>query len=244
MNWEKEVRLIIDWMREKVEDAGAKGLVIGLSGGIDSSVVAVLSKMAFPDNVLGVVMPCNSITKDTEHGLLVAETFNIPVHKIDLTDTFNMLLTNIKAIDRTEPHQLAVANIKPRLRMTTLYYYSGLYNYLVAGTGNRSELEIGYFTKYGDGGVDMEPIGHLLKVDVRELARHLGVPKEIIEKSPSAGLWEGQTDEDEMGITYDELDKYILTGQGTDEVKNKVGRLKKISEHKRNMPPTPDWGRH
>src|SRR5690606_5628013 len=107
---------------------------------------------------------------------------------------------------------MAVANLKPRLRMTTVYYVANTRNYLVAGTGNRSELTIGYFTKYGDGGVDLLPIGRLLKAEVRELARELGIPERIITKAPSAGLWAGQTDEGEMGFTYAELERYLSEG--------------------------------
>ncbi|MDW7675928.1 MAG: NAD(+) synthase, partial [Bacillota bacterium] len=149
MNWEHEAEFIVNWLRDKVSAANAKGLVIGLSGGIDSSVVAALSKRAFPDNVVGVIMPCQSNPQDAEHGQLVAKTFNIPVHVVDLCDTYNSFISTVSATDGQEVVQLTKANVKPRLRMTTLYYFAGANNYLVVGTGNRSELEIGYFTKYG-----------------------------------------------------------------------------------------------
>jgi NAD+ synthase len=241
VNWEQETNKIAGWMKEIVAGAGAKGVVVGLSGGIDSSVVAAISKKAFPENVAGVIMPCYSNLIDTEHGQLVAATFDIPIYTVDLAETFTSLHQSILRVTQNEANRLTVANMKPRLRMTALYYFAGLFNYLVAGTGNKSELEIGYFTKYGDGGVDMEPIGHLLKTEVRMLAEYLGVPREIILKEPSAGLWEAQTDEEEMGITYAELDQYLLKGEGAEKVKSRVKELRRISEHKRHIPPVPSW---
>lgn len=241
MNWQEETDNIVSWLRDKVKKAGAKGLVVGLSGGIDSSVIAAISKRAFPENVVGVIMPCNSNPEDAEHGRLIANTFDIPVYTVDLFETFSTLHSTISNAVKKEGNQMTVANLKPRLRMTTLYYFAGLFNYLVSGTGNKSELETGYFTKYGDGGVDLEPIGHLLKIEVRELAKFLGVPEPIIVKDPSAGLWEQQTDEEEMGITYEELDKYLLTGEGSEKVKDTVKKLQRSSEHKRHMPPVPNF---
>ena len=132
---------------------------------------------------------------------------------------------------------MVLANIKPRLRMTMLYYEGGLNKYLVVGTSNKSELVIGYYTKYGDGGVDIEPIGNLVKSQVLELARYLQIPEIIINKTPTAGLWEGQTDELEMGVTYRELDHYILNGCASDSAKSRIEKLIKVSEHKRHMPP-------
>lgn len=239
MNWQRETDKIVKWLRQQVHAAGANGLVIGLSGGIDSSVAAAICKKAFPQGVIGLIMPCHSMTEDTEHGQLIAEKFEIKSYTIDLTISFTNLLETYQMVTESKPNQLTIANIKPRLRMTTLYYYAGLFNYLVAGTGNKSEIEIGYFTKYGDGGVDLEPIGHLLKTDVKELAKFLGIPPEIIEKEPSAGLWEGQTDETEMGMTYGQLDEYLKTGMGTREVQTRVQQLQHISQHKRNLPPVP-----
>jgi NAD+ synthase len=131
--------------------------------------------------------------------------------------------------------------VKPRLRMTTLYFVANTLNYMVAGTGNRSELSIGYFTKYGDGGVDLLPIGNLLKSEVRAAARALGVPDPIIEKAPSAGLWLGQTDEAEMGFTYAELEDYLTKGPQTvsPALAMRIDRLMRSSEHKRALAPAP-----
>jgi len=131
--------------------------------------------------------------------------------------------------------------VKPRLRMTSLYFVANSLNYLVAGTGNRSELAIGYFTKYGDGGVDMLPIGRLLKSQVQALARELGVPAPIIDKAPSAGLWLGQTDEAEMGFSYADLEKYLSSGPAAvaDDLAARIGRLERVSDHKRALAPMP-----
>lgn len=242
---------LVEWLRAQVEEAGANGLVVGLSGGIDSAVVAGLAKAAFPTEVLGVIMPCHSVPKDREDALLVAETFSIPTVTVDLGPAWDVLVEAVEdAVEASraaggvpEPareRSLPRANVKPRLRMTTLYYLAGLYNYLVAGTGNRVEINVGYFTKYGDGGVDLLPIGNLVKSEVQALARELGVPERIIARAPSAGLWEGQTDEAEMGLSYEELDRYFLTGEGPREVVEKIRRMERASAHKRRLPLIPD----
>jgi len=148
-----------------------------------------------------------------------------------LNDSFDVMKA-VLGVQESDP-KLAVANIKSRLRMITLYYYAGVENYLVSGTGNRSELTIGYFTKYGDGGVDFLPLTSFVKSEVIELAYKLGIPEIIITKPPTAGLWENQTDEKEMGMSYAELDEYILTGKGSEEIKSKIERMHLRSEHKR-----------
>jgi len=143
--------------------------------------------------------------------------------------------------DTADPtaRRLAEANLKVRLRMLTLYYFANQLNYIVVGSGNRSELAVGYFTKYGDGGVDILPLGNLVKAQVKELASFLGIPQEIIDKPPSAGLWEGQTDEGELGFSYDELDRYLATGEASDKVKNKIDSMMTAGEHKRLPPSLP-----
>jgi len=224
---------IIEWLKTRVKEAGAKGVVFGLSGGIDSAVVAALAKRAFGDDMLGIIMPCNSLQEDEEHARLLAKELQIPITKVDLSKTYN---TFIEASEFETEHILAKSNVKPRLRMTTLYYFGQANNYLVCGTSNKSEYEIGYFTKYGDSGSDLLPIVDLIKEEVRDLAIYLGVPKVIVEKAPSAGLWEGQTDEDEMGISYKNLDAYIKGEEVEEEVKNKIQKMNKRSEHKRRFP--------
>ena len=225
---------ISHWIRERVEEAGAQGVVLGISGGVDSSVLAVLVKRAMGDRMLGLIMPCHSDPTDAEHARLVAKKFDIETEYVDLTPVFDRLVEALPPGDR-----VAVGNLKPRLRMTVLYYFANSRHYLVAGAGNKSELMAGYFTKFGDGGVDIFPLGDLLKTQVRELARELGIPEEIIAKPPSAGLWEGQTDEGEMGITYEELDKAIQAIEAGDTSRcdkkalEKVRRMMAASAHKR-----------
>ncbi len=222
------------WIREKVEEAGAQGVVVGMSGGVDSSTVAVLAKRAMGHGMLGLIMPCHSDPTDVKHARLVAEKFGIETEYVDLTPVFDRLVEALPPGDR-----VARGNIKPRLRMTVLYYFANSRNYLVVGSGNKSEIMVGYFTKYGDGGVDILPIGDLLKTQVRELAWELGIPEEIIAKPPSAGLWEGQTDEGEMGITYEELDAIIRAIEAGDTSRcdkkalEKVRRMMAASAHKR-----------
>ena len=155
----------------------------------------------------------------------------------EVFETFVRVLTGA-AYDRNKK-DLGLANIKPRLRMTTLYFLAARRKLLVVGTGNKSEIMIGYSTKYGDSGVDLLPIGSLVKTEVRGLARFLGVPQEIIDKAPSAGLWAGQTDESEMGFTYEELDRYILTGDGSPETRAIIEEMIRRSEHKKMLPPVP-----
>ena len=137
--------------------------------------------------------------------------------------------------------RLARANLKARLRMVTLYHVANQMKYLVAGSGNRSELTVGYFTKHGDSGVDILPLGNLVKKEVRELARFLKIPPAIIDKPPSAGLWAGQTDEAEMGFSYEALDRYILTGDAPEEIKKRIVALKAASVHKCTTPPVPEF---
>lgn len=240
--------LISTWLRERAAAAGASGYVFGLSGGIDSAVVAKLCQLAFPQRVLGVMLPCYSHPQDAADARLVASTFSIPVATVDLGAAFDELTDALGHAVRGLPsqvnsldikQQMPEANIKPRLRMASLYFIANSMNYLVAGTGNRSELTLGYFTKYGDGGVDVLPIGALLKSDVYALARELGVPQAIITKAPTAGLWVGQTDEAEMGFSYDALEAYLVKGASAvpQAVAERIEKLRRSSDHKRALPP-------
>jgi len=237
MNAEEMADKLISWIRDKVLAAGCKGVVLGMSGGIDSSVVAVLCCRAFPQSMLGVTMPCHGSREDEEHARDVASRFSIPTRTVSLDAVFDTLLKALPK-EQVEPdtNQLAKANLKARLRMLTLYYFANQLKYMVVGSGNRSELCVGYFTKYGDGGVDILPLGGLVKRQVRELAVFLGIPQEIIDKPPSAGLWQGQTDEAELGLSYAELDRYLVTGEASKKVKNKIEAMMAASDHKR-LPP-------
>lgn len=242
-------------MRHQVSAANAAGLVVGLSGGVDSAVVARLCQLAAPGAALGVLLPCHSDPTDERDAREVAEHFKLPVVRVPLEEPFDALARAVKPAAAESCRHLSVAeptpddlrarmplaNIKPRLRMATLYFLANRLNYLVAGTGNRCELAIGYFTKYGDGGVDLLPLGNLLKSEVRAMARELGVPSRVIEKAPSAGLWLGQTDEGEMGFTYADLEAYLQKGPDAvaPAVAMRIERLMRASEHKRELPPTP-----
>jgi NAD+ synthase len=229
---------LVDWLKQKAREAGAKGAVFGISGGIDSAVVAALCKQAFPDSALGLLIPCHSMGEDMEHARLVADKFSIPTETVDTGPVYDAFISALPA--GTKPGKdLAEANLKPRLRMAALYFFANRLNYLVVGSGNRCELHVGYFTKYGDGGVDVLPLANLVKGQVRDLARHLGVPQVVIDKPPSAGLWAGQTDEQEMGLTYDQLDTYFTTGKASESVRQKIEERIARSAHKRTTPPVP-----
>ncbi len=232
---------IVSWIINGVTTAGGKGAVFGMSGGIDSAVVAVLCKRAFPESVLGVIMPCHSGRVDREHAELVARKFDIPVKALALDSIFDSLLKALPDEGSADTKKMAENNIKPRLRMATLYYLANRLNYLVVGSGNRSELAVGYFTKHGDGGSDLIPLGNLVKMQVRELAEYLEIPRVIIDKPPSAGLWDGQTDEAELGLTYEELDNYLITGKAEAKTKEKIESKVRQSMHKRCMPPIPQF---
>lgn len=227
---------IISWIKQQVKNAGAKGIVMGLSGGIDSAVVAALCKAAVgKNNLLVLYLPCNSNIQDLKDAKLVARELGLKSKLVEISGVYNNFLKILP-----EAGSLAKGNLKPRLRMSTLYYFANKLNYLVCGTGNKSELLVGYFTKYGDGGVDILPIADLFKRQVRKLAQELGIPEKIITKPPTAGLWQGQTDEGEMGITYNELDdildkfcnKHIQAA--SKEKVDKIMKMHKSSEHKRS----------
>jgi NAD+ synthase len=243
------------WMRRHLVETGARGFVVGLSGGLDSAVVARLAQLAAPGAVVGALLPCHSDPRDEDDASLIANHFAIATTRVDLSATYDTLIAAAQGGLHALPEQtrgaqpadplqarLPLVNVKPRLRMATLYFLAGSLNFLVVGTGNRSEIAIGYFTKHGDGAADLLPIGHLVKSEVRALARELHVPSTIIERTPSAGLWMGQSDEEEMGFTYAELERYLDEGPQavSPALAMRIERLTRSSEHKRNLPPTPD----
>jgi len=236
----RDARKLIDavekWMSRIISASGAGGAVVGLSGGIDSAVAAALLKGALgAERVLTVYMPCRSIPLDGEHARLTADALGVKMLTVDLSETYDVYRRTIAQV--MEPSALAAANIKPRLRMITVYSIAQTLGYLVCGTGNKDELTVGYFTKYGDGGSDFMPLADLTKAEVRAIAREVGVPSPVIEKPPSAGLWEGQTDEQEMGLSYDVLDAYVSGLPVDEESRREIERRRRISEHKRKMPP-------
>lgn len=257
--WEAEYATrLVTWMRAEAEEAGAEGAVFGLSGGVDSAVVGGLCVRAFPRSSLGLILPCGSDPRDVEDAHEVARTFGLEVKVVALDEAYRVLLgatgereagqgeggegSGGSAARAADPRRrLALANLKVRLRAVTLYFYANLLNRLVIGTGNRAEIAVGYFTKYGDSAVDILPLANLVKGEVRALARHLGVPERVIAKPPTAGLWPGQTDEGEMGLTYEDLDRYLLGGEVPEPVEALVREMHRRSEHKRRPPRTPDF---
>ncbi|MBM3249951.1 MAG: NAD+ synthase [Candidatus Omnitrophica bacterium] len=229
---------IIRWIKNEVKKSGTKGIVLGLSGGVDSSVVASLAKEAAGrSRVLALMMPIHSHPRDLEDAKLVAKKLGIKAKIIDLSRIYGDFLKVLPPAGK-----LARSNLKPRLRMATLYYFANKLNYLVCGTGNKSEIAVGYFTKHGDGATDILPLGDLYKKEVRKLAKELKIPTHIITKPPTAGLWPGQTDEGEMGVTYNELDDILeRMEKGRRQIYSrlKVKKVKKMmqcSEHKRQGP--------
>lgn len=231
------------WLRRYADsdrDIGA-GVVFGLSGGVDSALVAALCRRTLgPERCLGVIMPCHSDPADVVDAKEVARVLDFPhllINLDEIHDRLTAFLPGDPGGEDSEAARLARANLKPRLRMMVLYYLANLQDRLVVGTGNRSELHVGYFTKYGDGGVDLLPIGGLVKGEVRQLARHLGVPERVLAKPPSAGLWQGQTDEEEMGLSYPQLDRLLLTGEGPPGLVQRVQAMHRRSAHKRVPPP-------
>jgi NAD+ synthase len=243
---------VVDWLRRRMNAAASRGLVVGLSGGIDSAVVVRLCQLAVPGQTVAAIMPCKSDPQDEADARLVADHFSVPAVRIDLDPAYDALVESLRAgvdalsgeLPAVQPAGVAhssrvpLANIRPRLRMTALYYLANSLDSLVVGTGNKSELTMGYFTKHGDGGVDLLPIGHLLKSEVRAIAKELGVPPSIIDKPPSAGLWLGQTDEAEMGFSYADLERYLTDGPEavSPALALRVERLIRSTEHKRMLP--------
>ena len=235
---QKLIDFIKKWIGQIISASGAGGAVVGMSGGIDSAVAAALLKEALgADKVLAVQMPCHSLSLDAEHARLVSDALGIKMIEADLSTPYDAYMKMIDAV--LPPSKLAGANIKPRLRMITVYAIAQTLGYLVCGTGNKDELTVGYFTKYGDGGSDFMPLADLTKGEVRAMARLLNIPSVVIDKPPSAGLWEGQTDEQEMGLTYAVLDAYVSGEPVSDRDRAEIERRIRISEHKRMMPPKP-----
>lgn len=243
MDVQTSIQNRVEWIKKVLSQSGAKGIIYGNSGGKDCTLVGALCKLA-TDNVLGVIMPCQSSQNygsDRDDALRAGKHFGIEQIEIDLTKTKEALVSALgEQLEKGNAGEanlkMANVNINPRLRMTTLYALGQARGYLVAGTGNLDEATLGYFTKWGDGAHDFNPIADLTVGEIYEHLRYLGAPSTIIEKAPSAGLYQGQTDEQETGIKYADVDKYLRGEQIPDEVRQKIEKMKSRAGHKMRMP--------
>ena len=233
-NYETETKRRVEFIRGVIKSAGADGVVYGNSGGKDSALVGILCKTAC-DNTVGLIMPCGTkrnYETDKTDAENMARQFGIAARIIDLSSVKDEF---VRAVGE-KISDSALVNIAPRLRMTALYAVAASENRLVAGTGNRSEGYMGYFTKWGDGACDFNPIADLTVTEIYEFLRYLNAPDFIINKAPSAGLFDGQTDESEMGITYSCIDGFLLNGTANRRDSDLIKKFHESSEHKRNMP--------
>jgi len=238
----KETENIINFIREYYNKNNIKGAIVGLSGGKDSGVVAALFARAIgSENVIGVTMPCHSSEEDRLDAKLVADFYNIEIVNFDLTDTYDAFVKNVdKGINNSDLENSNI-NLKPRLRMATLYYLAALYSelkgstYIVAGTSNKSELYVGYFTKGGDQVHDIEVISDFTVSEVIKIGEYLDVPRKVLYKTPSDGL-SGKSDEDKLGVLYDDIEKYLYAKPLDPKIKEKIQYLHDRNKHKFNMP--------
>jgi len=235
-DYAEEVKNRVKFIKDTVAASKAKGIVFANSGGKDSALTGILCKMAC-DNTVSLILPCgvaSNYNLDRTDAMALSKQYNIPTRGIDLAETKNAFLrsvgTDIKITER------AIANISPRLRMMAVYAVATSENRIVAGTGNLSEYHLGYFTKWGDGGYDFNPIADLTATEVLEFLKYLNAPESIVNKPPSAGLYEGQSDEIELGITYERIDKYITTGEAVPADKAIIDRYHESTHHKRRPP--------
>ena len=232
-NYKTEFEERVEFIKSVLKDSGASGIVYGNSGGKDSALVGILCKAAC-DNTVGILLPCTSkrnYDEDTADAMEVANKYGIETRTVDLTPVKEAELKALEGV--AELNSAALANIAPRLRMLTLYAVAAAEGRLVAGTGNRSEAYVGYFTKWGDGAHDFNPIADLTVTKIYEFLRYLEAPECIIKKAPSAALFDGQTDETEMGVAYAELDRHINGEAVPADKAEKIERLHRNSEHKR-----------
>lgn len=239
MKLEQYLGEIEKFLQQYLIGAHAQGYVLGVSGGIDSALVAALTvKAVGRDRLHALLMPIDSHPSDLKDGIELCHKYDISYEIIDLSEVYHNLTKNFHFVDNNEG-RLALNNTKVRLRMVTLYAFAQARNSLVLGTDNADEIHVGYFTKYGDGAADLAPIAELTKGEVYEASKMLGVPQSIIDRTPTAGLFNGQTDEGELGVTYAQLDDYLLGREVDRKVKDRIQYLHRISEHKRRLIPRP-----
>ena len=232
-NWKTETENRVKWIQAALASAGANGVVFGNSGGKDSALVGILCKKAC-DNTVGLIMPCQSgrnYTVDKTDGEALAEKFGIECRVVDVTPIKNAVIDALPGVTA----ELALANVNPRVRMITLYAVAQQENRLVAGTGNRSEITMGYFTKWGDGAYDFNPIADLTVPEIYDILRYLGAPEHIIDKAPSAGLYQGQTDETELGVTYADIHAYLRGGELGESMRRRIADMESRTAHKRAL---------
>lgn len=243
MNHKYVAERLISWLQTQVQVSNSKGLLVGISGGVDSAVVANLIKLACPNSSLGVIIPIHSSKSSLDDANLLIHQCNIQSITVDLSEEHQLILNKsmnaIKKLNLFKDDYLKItdANLRARLRMSTLYSIANNLGYMVVGTDNADETYTGYFTKFGDGAVDIMPLKKILKKDVYEIGKVLDVPETILKKAPSADLWENQTDESEMGVSYESIEKYISGEQVSEKYEKIILSLHKKSEHKRNLPP-------
>ena len=253
MQTEKVTDYIVNWLKDYATNAGVKGFVIGISGGIDSAVTSTLCAKT------GLKLKCiempihqapSQVSRAMNHIDWLKNNFNkVEMTQVNLTPVFDSLIESLPMIDKEEDRFMSLANTRARLRMTTLYYFAALERLLVAGTGNKVEdFGIGFYTKYGDGGVDLSPIADLLKTEVYTIAKYLGINKEIREAAPTDGLWgDDRTDEDQIGASYPELEWAMKMDDEGKSIEDFSGREKEVfkiykrynSANKHKMIPIP-----
>lgn len=244
MQTEKVVDYIVNWLKEYAVNANMKGFVIGISGGIDSAVTSTLCAKTGLD-LLCLEMPIHQAPSQVSRALnhidwLKKNFSSVEMTQVNLTGVFDSLIDALPTVSNEEDRFMSLANTRARLRMTSLYYFAALEKYLVAGTGNKIEdFGVGFYTKYGDGGVDISPIADLLKSEVYEIAEYLGINNEIIIAAPTDGLWgDDRTDEDQIGASYDELEWAMKMKEENKDISEFSGRKKevfKIYNHLNNI---------
>lgn len=234
MDYLKYYDYLVLWLRKEIEKSGAKGVIVGISGGIDSALVGAIAKEAFPNDSFGVIMPILDRESDKEDGIELCKLIELDYSIISLKNEYETMVDKLNLTN-----DLGKGNLQARLRMSALYAIAQEKSYLVLGTDNYAEYYLGYFTKYGDGGCDLLPIVQLHKSEVFKMSELLGLPKSIINKAPSAGLWDNQEDEKQLGFKYNDFESFIKNKKISKDIELKIYKQHESTEHKRNKIPRP-----